>query len=363
MQEVQEKLRLLGKEIKKAQKFLDIPNKKGEIEKLEKQASVPNFWNDQAKARQVSQELADLQASVGTWEILGKDLTDLYEMTKVIHLGGDAEDYADLVKNADELEKRFNQANVQLLLSDEYDRHNALVSFHAGTGGTDAQDWAEMLMRMYLRYAERRGYKTKILDQSAGEEAGIKSATVLIEGSYAYGYLKNENGVHRLVRLSPFNSGNTRETSFALVEILPDLPADAQLDLKDEDLKIETFRARGHGGQSVNTTDSAVRITHAPTGLKAQCQNERSQQQNREQALKVLKARLIHLKEEQKAETLDELRGQNTDLTWGHQIRSYVLHPYTMVKDHRFKYETPKAEEILDGDLDELIEAGLTQKK
>lgn len=363
MQEIQEKLTLIGREIKKAQKFLDIPNKKGEIEKLEKLASQPDFWKNQEKAKQVSQDLAGLQETLETWDKLEKDVTELFELTKIIHPDRDTADYEDLKKNVLDLEKQFHQANITLFLNGKYDHLNAFVSFHAGTGGLDAQDWAEMLMRMYLRYAERRNYKTKILEINADDEAGIKSATVLVEGPHAYGYLKHETGVHRLVRLSPFNTGHTRETSFALVEIIPEFQNDTDFELKPDDLKIDVFRASGHGGQSVNTTDSAVRITHLPTGLKSQCQNERSQLQNKERALKVLKARLANLQEKEKAETLDELRGKNLELTWGHQIRSYVLHPYTMVKDHRTNYETTQSEAVLDGELDELIEAELTQKK
>lgn len=271
-----------------------------------------------------------------------------------------SDDFEEILKNTQKLELNFGKASLDLYLSGEYDSENAILSIHAGTGGVDAQDFAEILMRMYLRYGEKEGYKTEILDKSNSEEAGIKSVSIKFSGELAYGYLKNEDGVHRLVRLSPFNTKNSRETSFVLVEVLPEIEDDSEININESDLKIDTYRAQGAGGQHVNTTDSAVRITHLPTGLVTQCQTERSQLQNREHALKMLKAKLVQIQEEQHLESINDIKGDFKQGSWGNQIRSYVMQPYQMVKDHRTNHETSQIDKMLDGDLvQEFIEAKL----
>jgi peptide chain release factor 2 len=272
---------------------------------------------------------------------------------------GDEDLRGELETETQAIEKDVGQREFNAMLSGDYDRGGAIFAIHAGAGGTDSQDWAEMLQRMYLRWMEKHNYETDIIDFTPGEEAGIKSVTVAVGGRYAYGYLQAEKGVHRLVRLSPFDSNNRRHTSFAMVEVLPQVDDDIEIDIAPSDLKIDTFKAGGAGGQSVQKNDTAVRITHLPTGIVASCQNQRSQTQNRETAMKVLKARLLEIKEREKAEKLADLRGEYTKAEWGSQIRSYVLHPYQMVKDHRTEHETGNASAVLDGDLDGFIQAYL----
>ena len=302
-------------------------------------------------------ELSGLQESINSWHKLQNRLADALELSEL----GDDSLYEDLATETDAIEKEVEQREFRAMLSGEYDKGNALLAIHAGAGGTDSQDWAEMLQRMYLRWIERSGYKAEIVDFTPGEEAGIKSVTIAVDGRYAYGYLRSEKGVHRLVRISPFDSNSRRHTSFALIEVLPQVDDDVDLEINPNDIKIDTFKSGGAGGQSVQKNDTAVRITHLPTGIVASCQNERSQGQNREMAMKVLKARLLEVKEKEKAEKIDELRGEYTKAEWGSQIRSYVLHPYKMVKDHRTNHEAGNAEGVLDGDLDGFIEAYLRE--
>ena len=296
--------------------------------------------------------LANLEGELKSWAILEERLGDAMELAEM----GDESLENDLQKEVIALQEEIEKREFDAMLSREYDRGDALLAIHAGAGGNDAQDWAEMLQRMYLRWGEKRGFKTETLDLTPGEEAGIKSTTISVSGLYAYGYLRSEKGVHRLVRISPFDSSNRRHTSFVLVEILPQVDDDNDINLNPTDLRIDTFRSGGAGGQSVQKNDTAVRITHLPTGIVASCQNERSQTQNREMALKVLKGRLVALKQQERKGKIEELRGEYQKAEWGNQIRSYVLHPYQMVKDHRTDFEVGNAEAVLNGDLDPFIE-------
>jgi len=301
--------------------------------------------------------LARLNERIAGWNKLIKSADDTLELAEM----GDEDFRAELEAETTAIEKEVDRREFNAMLSGEYDRGDAIFAIHAGAGGTDSQDWAEMLQRMYLRWMEQHGYEAEIIDMTPGEEAGIKSLTVAVSGRYAYGYLRSEKGVHRLVRLSPFDSNNRRHTSFAMVEVLPQVEDDIEIDIDPNDLRIDTYRSAGAGGQNVQKNDTAVRITHIPTGIVATCQNERSQTQNRENAMKVLKARLLEIKEREQAEKLADLRGEYTKAEWGSQIRSYVLHPYQMVKDHRTDYETGNTQAVLDGDLDGFIEAYLRQ--
>lgn len=316
------------------------------------------FWNDNQKAAKISQELELLKNEVETFENLEKKVEDLLELIGMFE-SVSMDEKKDIEKQSEVLQKEFNALEFKTLLGGEYDKNDVIMAIHSGAGGVDAQDWAEMLLRMYFRFSEKNNFSAQILDQSRGGEAGIKSATVEIKGNYAFGNLKSEAGVHRLVRLSPFNSDNLRQTSFALVEILPVIDEISEVVINPQDLVIDTYRASGAGGQHVNTTDSAVRITHAPTGVVVTCQSERSQLQNKEQAMKVLKARIHQKFLEHQQEEKQKLRGEYKSVEWGSQIRSYVLHPYKMVKDHRTKFETSNAEKVLDGDLAEFMESYL----
>ncbi len=301
------------------------------------------------------QRLAALQENVNYWSQLRRAIHETQELLAL----DDEELLPELEAEVERLEQEYERAEFRLLLSGPHDKGDALLAIHAGAGGTDSQDWAAMLLRMYLRWCERRNYKVEFLDQTDGEEAGIKSVLLAVRGPYAYGYLRAERGVHRLVRLSPFDAAHRRHTSFALVEVWPDIGDDIAIEIRPEDLEIETFRASSAGGQHVQKNETAVRIRHLPTGLIVSCQNERSLTQNRENALRVLKARLYQLEEEKRREQVAALKGEHHDAAWGNQIRSYVLHPYQMVKDHRTEYETGNTQAVLDGDLDAFIEAHL----
>jgi len=360
MHELKEKLELAKTEIAKALKTIDPNELKDRVTQLETLMNEEGFWDDNEKAQKISQEVAELQKIIENWETIERDCDELLGLVNDISPEDDPKGAEELHGMVEKFDQKWKDLVITSFLSGEYDKNNAILSIHAGTGGKDAMDFADMLLRMYMRYAEKRGFQVEILDKSVGEEVGLKSATIMIKGYLAYGYLKSENGVHRLVRLSPFNTKHTRETSFALIEILPEIDTKS-LTIDEKNLRIDTYRASGHGGQSVNTTDSAVRITHEPTGLTAQCQNERSQLQNKEHALKILSAKLQQLMQEQQAEKLDDLKGGRKEIKWGSQIRSYVLHPYTMVKDHRTKYETPKVQEVLDGDIEGCIRSYLEQ--
>ncbi|MDD5489168.1 MAG: peptide chain release factor 2 [Candidatus Moranbacteria bacterium] len=357
MQEIISKIEDLKNKITLVGDRLDLPEKGKRIKHLEKETERENFWQDAESAKKIMQELETLRGEIREASELETEIANLAEMVQIA--GNDEELKKEIAKKLAEIEKRSEKLEFETLFQGKYDRRNAILSIHSGTGGTDAQDWAEMLLRMYLRYAERKKWKAKIISETRGQEAGIKSATLEIDGPLAYGHLKAEAGVHRLVRLSPFNSNNLRQTSFALVEILPEIDKIEEVEINPADLRIDTFRAGGAGGQHVNKTSSAARITHIPTGLSASSQSERSQLQNKEQAMKILKAKLNqrYLKEQEEKEK--KLKGKHIEVQWGSQIRSYVLHPYKLVKDHRTKFESKNPEEVLDGKIDEFIEAYL----
>lgn len=304
--------------------------------------------------------LATLREEVETWRGLDRRVADALELSEL--LSADDEDealVAELSAEATELQKTLEQMEFRLRMSGEHDRDDALLSIHAGAGGTESQDWVAMLLRMYLRWAENKGYKTEIVDSLAGEEAGLKSVTVLIQGPYAYGYLRSERGVHRLVRLSPFDAAHRRHTSFALVEVMPNLDDDIEVHINPEDIRMDVYKSSGAGGQHVQKNATAVRLVHIPTGIVVTCQNERSQAQNREMAMRILRGRLYELERQKREEEVARLKGEHVEAGWGNQIRSYVLHPYKMVKDHRTNYEVGNAEAVLDGHIDEFIEAYL----
>lgn len=317
--------------------------------------SQPDFWVNRPRAKADSRRLSELKEEVDAWERIEKDVGAWIELAGV----AENDQRAEVEQHVAELEERFQQLEFQLLLADRYDERSAIVAIHAGAGGTDAQDWVEMLRRMYLRFCERRGWPARVVDESRGQEAGIKSTTFEVAGRYAFGYLKSEAGVHRLVRISPFDAEAMRHTSFALVEVLPELEAVEEIKIDPKDLRIDTFLSSGHGGQSVQTTYSAVRIVHLPTKTMVSVQNERSQQQNKETALKILKAKLHRLELEKQSAEKQQLRGEFHEAAWGNQIRSYVLQPYRLVKDHRTKHETAQVDAVLDGQLLPLMEAYL----
>ncbi|OQB17939.1 MAG: Peptide chain release factor 2 [Parcubacteria group bacterium ADurb.Bin192] len=361
LEDIKQRITDLRAKLDQAWEILDLQARKEEIGALEYEVSSPDFWNNPDKAKSEMQKLSDLKKEYEDWSGLRVELMDLQELIDIADKEKDSSFESEAEKKLVELEKRFAGMEFAMLFNGEYDAANAVISIHAGAGGTDAQDWAEMLMRMYFRYAEKKVWKVKLLDESRGTEAGIKSATFMVEGRHAYGHLKGEAGVHRLVRLSPFNADSLRQTSFALVEVLPELDDKVQIEIKPDDLRIDTFMSGGKGGQSVNTTYSAVRIVHLPTKITVSCQNERSQMQNREMAMKILKAKLLQLKEQEALQEREQLRGEFHSAEWGSQIRSYVLQPYRMVKDLRTGYETSDTEGVLDGDLDAFVEAELRQ--
>lgn len=318
-----------------------------------------DFWDDPENARNILQQQTRLSESYNHWKKFSKQIADAENLWLLAAEEDDEQVMSDLAHELAELSSEVNQEEMMMMLSEEQDKMNAIVSINAGAGGTEAQDWVEILLRMYLRWAEKRNFKTSIIDYLAGDEAGVKNVTFTVEGNYAYGYAKAESGIHRLVRISPFDAGGRRHTSFASVFVYPEVDDDIKIEINEDDLRIDTYRAGGKGGQHVNKTDSAVRITHLPTGIVVQCQNERSQHKNKAMAMKYLKSRLYEKELREKNEKIDEENKQKKDIAWGSQIRSYILHPYKMVKDHRTNLETGNAQKILDGDIDEFIHAYL----
>lgn len=328
---------------------------------MEQRAASSELWSDPAEAQKVMKNLNDLKDQLEVWSKIERRLEDAEVLLDLAYEEDSASDFHEAASQIRALENQLNHLELELLLSGSYDQEDAIIAIHAREGGIDAQDWASMLVRMYLRWAQRRGWQAELVSSIEGEEAGYKSATIEIKGKYAYGYAKAEAGQHRLVRLSPFDQAHRRHTSFVLVEVLPDVEETPEVQIREEDLKIDTYRASSAGGQHVNKTSSAVRITHIPTGIVVTCQNERSQFQNKETALKILRARLLELELRRQAEEQARLKGEHIATGWGSQIRSYVLHPYTMVKDHRTGYEVSDVESVLDGEIDPFIEAYLSQ--
>jgi peptide chain release factor 2 len=345
----------LEADVKAAMAKLQIEKLDTEMEGLRQRSRQSDFWNDTQGAQESMKQIAKLEARVGPWQELAKNVADVRELLQLNDAGMSEE----LARQLQDLSEKFASLKEDLKFNGPYDDYDVILSIHAGAGGTDAQDWAQMLLRMYVRWAEKNKFGITTVEESAGDEAGLKSATLEISGSFVYGKLKGEHGVHRLVRLSPFNADNLRQTSFAKVEVMPKIDRPDEIAIDEKDLKIDVYRSGGHGGQSVNTTDSAVRITHVPTGIVVAIQNERSQLQNRETAMTILRSRLAQLQLEQHRDNLAELKGPNQSAEWGNQIRSYVLHPYKQVKDLRTKYETSDPDAVLDGNLDDLINAYL----
>ena len=339
----------------------DIDNLKSELIKLEDQTNDPNFWQDIKKSTPIVNKIKDIKNKLDQYNDINKEILDLDSILQLLDEKYDEELSIEFLKDFKVVIKKLDKLKINTLLSDKYDKSNAILTLHPGAGGTEAQDWVEMLYRMYSKWAINNDYSIKELDYLEGDEAGIKSVTFLISGENAYGYLKGEMGIHRLVRISPFDSGGRRHTSFASLEVLPEISEDENINLKInvEDLRIDTYRSSGAGGQHVNKTDSAVRITHIPTGIVVSCQSERSQIQNRETAMKMLKSKLIKLKNQEKKEKIEDLKGIQKDIAWGSQIRSYVFCPYTLVKDHRTNYEVGNIEAVMDGDLNGFIESYL----
>jgi peptide chain release factor 2 len=336
-----------------------VPGKERAIVALEERAAAPGLWDDAPAASALMQNLTALRSQIERWTALRDHVDELVELAEMAAGEGDGALQAELEGELSAVQAQFADLELQVLLSRPYADHSAVLAIHAGAGGTDSQDWAQMLLRMFLRWAERRGYRTEVLDSMEGEEAGLKSATVEIKGRDAYGYLQSERGVHRLVRLSPFDSAHRRHTSFALVEVLPALEGEAEVVVDPKDVKMDVYRATGAGGQNVNKTSTAVRLTHLPTGIVVTCQNERSQVQNREVAMRILQARLLERQLAEREREQAQLKGAHVEAEWGNQIRSYVLHPYSMVKDHRTGHETGNVQAVLDGDLDAFMEAYL----
>ncbi|MCA1322185.1 peptide chain release factor 2 [Bacillus tianshenii] len=360
--EIRHELEKMAKRLVEFRGSLDLEVKERRIAELDNEMSNPEFWNDQNAAQVVINEANALKEPVSQFNELSENYENLQLTYDLLKEEPDAELQEELSSEVKTVTEDFNKFELQLLLSGEHDKNNAILELHPGAGGTESQDWGSLLLRMYTRWAERKGFKVETLDYLPGDEAGIKSVTLLIKGHNAYGYLKAEKGVHRLVRISPFDSSGRRHTSFVSCEVMPEFDDNIEIEIRTEDLKIDTYRASGAGGQHINTTDSAVRITHTPTNVVVTCQTERSQIKNRERAMKMLQAKLYQKKLDEQQAELDEIRGEQKDIGWGSQIRSYVFHPYSMVKDHRTNTEVGNTQAVMDGDLDPFIDAYLRSK-
>ena len=338
---------------------LGLKKLQSEVEQLEAKSAEPDFWNDVENSHKILQRISQAKSKIAAYDALKGKYDDALTLIELADEEGDASLIEEVTQNVADVIQEIGDMRLTTLLSGEYDANNAVLTFHAGAGGTEAQDWVQMLYRMYLRYAERKGFKAKTIDFLDGEEAGLKSATVVVEGLNAYGYLKSEAGVHRLVRVSPFDSSGRRHTSFASLEVMPEINDDIEVEIRPEDLKVDTYRSSGAGGQHINKTESAIRITHIPTGIVVACQNERSQHQNREVAMKMLKSKLVEIKEREHLDKIEDIKGEQKEIGWGSQIRSYVFMPYTLVKDHRTGFEVGNINAVMDGDLDGFINAYL----
>ena len=347
------------KDLKELYEVLGIEKAQARYDELQKQVADPDFYSDLENSQKVLQEVKSLENRINKYKKMEETLDDILTLIELTMEEGEEESNAELNEEADSFVKELESLKLASLLTGEYDSSNAILTFHAGAGGTEAQDWAEMLYRMYNRWAERHNFKAELLDYLDGDEAGLKSASIMISGDNAYGFLKSESGVHRLVRVSPFDSSGRRHTSFAALEVMPEIDDSMEVDIRPEDIKMDVFRASGAGGQHINKTSSAIRITHFPTGIVVTCQNERSQFQNKEKAMQMLKAKLLMVKQEEQAAKAAGIRGDVKDIGWGSQIRSYVLQPYTMVKDHRTGEESGNVDAVLDGAIDNFISAYL----
>lgn len=342
--------------------LFDISNLKEELKTLEEKTNNTDFWQDSQNSSKILKQINQIKSKIEFYKKIENNLNSVIEMNSLLEQEKEESLEEELKKSIKQLEKEIEKLEIDTLLSGKYDSNNAILTIHPGAGGTESCDWAQMLYRMYTRWALDNGYNVKELDYLDGEEAGLKSVTFIVEGSYAYGYLKGEMGVHRLVRISPFDSGGRRHTSFASLEVLPEITEDIEIDINPDDLRVDTYRASGAGGQHVNKTSSAVRITHIPTNIVVSCQSERSQIQNRETAMKMLKSKLLDLKEKEHKDKIEDLKGNQMEIAWGSQIRSYVFCPYTMVKDHRTNYEVGNIQAVMDGDLNDFINAYLKMK-
>lgn len=351
----------LNHKIEEIHRSLNIDTLTKQSENLEQETLKEGFWNDSKNSNNILQKIKSIKSKLKKIEDIQKLSNNINDIVELIELESDEELEKELITNINQLKESIEKFEIETLLSGKFDKNNAIITLHPGAGGTESQDWAEMLYRMYSRWANKNGYTVKEIDYLEGEEAGLKSVTFLIEGEYAYGYMKSEQGVHRLVRISPFDAGGRRHTSFASAEVLPEIDDDIEIEINQSDLRIDTYRASGAGGQHINKTDSAVRITHIPTGIVTSCQSERSQTMNKETAMKMLKSKLIDLKERENKEKIEDLKGEQREIAWGSQIRSYVFCPYTLVKDHRTNYEVGNVEAVMNGEIDEFIKEYLKQ--